>query len=104
MTVGGVNTEKLVELLTVIEFDVTAIVPLVAPVGTVAVSCTALAAVTVAALPLNLTTFAVSDVGSKFVPEIVTVLPTIPLGGENPLIVGGGSTVNVPLVACVGTF
>ena len=61
----------------------TVIGPVVAPVGTVAVIDVAVEAVTVAVVPLNLT------VGeAKFDPVIVTLVPTVPELGLNPLIVG----------------
>jgi hypothetical protein len=59
------------------------ILPLAAPLGTVAVIDVAVEAVIVAAVPLNLT------VGEeKFDPLIVTLDPTAPELGLNPLIVG----------------
>jgi len=63
---------------------VTAIVPVVAPAGTVTTSCVAVAALTVAAVPLNVTVFWPA-VGLKPVPEIVTILPTAPLPGLKPV-------------------
>ena len=76
--------------------------PVVAPVGTVA--CIVVAELTVklvALTPLNVT--AVAPV--KFVPVIVTVLPTGPLVGVKLVIVGGGgggaSTVNVLALVAV---
>jgi hypothetical protein len=73
---------------------VTDTVPLVAPVGTVAVTCVAELTVNdVADVPLNFT--AVAPV--KPVPVIVTDVPTGPLVGENPVTVGGEAvTVNEP--------
>jgi hypothetical protein len=55
---------------------VTLTVPLVAPAGTVTVSLVALAAVTVAAIPLNRTVFP-AGVGANAVPLIVTLDPTL---------------------------
>lgn len=49
-----------------------------------------LAALTVAAVPLNLTISA-DGVALKFVPEITTVAPTGPADGEKLAIVGGGA-------------
>ena len=61
----------------------TVILPVVAPVGTVAVIDVAEEAVIVAVVPLNLT------VGEeKFDPLIVTLVPTAPELGLKPLIVG----------------
>jgi len=62
----------------------TVILPVVAPLGTVAVIEEAVEDVTVAVVPLNLT------VGEdpKLVPLIVTLVPTAPELGLKPLIVG----------------
>ena len=59
---------------------VTAIDPVVAPTGTVVTSWVALAAVTVAAVPLNVTVFE-AGVALNPVPEIVTAVPTGPAPG-----------------------
>jgi hypothetical protein len=65
---------------------VTEIVPVVAPVGTVAVICVELLTVKdVAEVPLNFV--AVAPV--KFVPVIVTEVPTTPEGGLKLVMVGG---------------
>ncbi len=61
------------------------IAPLLAPAGTVAVIEPPDAIVNCALTPLKLT--AVAPV--KFTPDIVTLLPSAPLAGENPVIVGG---------------
>jgi hypothetical protein len=77
---------------------VTAIFPVFAPVGTVAVICVALLTVkAVAAVLLNLT--AVAPV--KFVPLTVTLVPTGPLVGVNDVTVGVGTTVKLPLLVAV---
>jgi hypothetical protein len=60
----------------------------------VVVSEEVVAAVTVAVVPLNLTTL-FAGVVLKFVPEIVTVAPTAPFDGENPVKVGVGKTVKL---------
>ena len=74
---------------------VTVIGPLVAPAGTIAVICVAELTVNdVAANPLNAT--AVAPV--KPVPVTTTDVPTGPLPGAKPVIVGGGGT-TVKLVA-----
>jgi hypothetical protein len=65
---------------------VTPISPEVAPVGTVTTSCVAVADVTGAAVPLNVTVFWLA-VELNPVPEIVTVVPTGPLEGVNSMIV-----------------
>jgi hypothetical protein len=50
-----------------------------------------------AAVPLNLT-----DVAPvRFVPLIATLVPTNPLVGEKPEIVGGSSTVKLPALVAV---
>jgi len=75
---------------------VTAMGPVVAPLGTTAVRLeTELNVTDVAGVALNVTEL--PDV--KFVPVIETDVPTGPLDGEKPLIVGadGGGGVTVPL-------
>jgi hypothetical protein len=82
-----VNVPALVALPTVVE---TEILPVVAPFGTTAVTCTSLMRVTVVAVvPLNFT------VGSSKnpLPSIVTSVPTSPPVGEKFEIVGGSRTV-----------
>ena len=79
-------------------FTVTAIGPLVAPLGTVAVKLVALAAVTVALVPLNFTVL-LAAVALKFVPVIVTGVPTGPICGLKPVIGGIGTvTINAELL------
>jgi hypothetical protein len=81
---GAVDTVKFVELVAVPEGLVTAIFPVVAPVGTVAVIVVEeLALNVVAATPLKVTD--VTPV--KPVPVIVTELPTAPEVGVNEVIV-----------------
>ncbi|HEX3454778.1 MAG TPA: hypothetical protein VHS03_09140 [Gaiellaceae bacterium] len=70
---------------------VTAIGPLVAPLGTVAVICVSLLTVKLAPVPLNVT--AVAPV--KFEPTIATALPTPPLAGAKLVTAGAGGPVNV---------
>jgi hypothetical protein len=78
---------------------VTVTLPVVAPLGTAAAMLVADHDDGAAATPLNLTTL-VPWVAPKFVPVIVTVVPTGPVGGDNDAIVGGVVTVNVtPLLA-----
>jgi hypothetical protein len=63
---------------------VTEILPVVAPLGTVAVIWVALVTENAAAMPLNAT-----DVAPvRLVPVIVTLLPLGPLAGEKPAMVG----------------
>ena len=80
-------TVKLPELVPVRPLTVTAIGPVVAPVGTEVVMLVALLAVTVATVPLNLTVL-FAGVMSKFVPVIVTDVPTTPLVGLKLAMVG----------------
>ena len=91
------------------------ILPVVAPDGTVAVTDVAVLGVNVAVTPLNFT--AVTPV--RFVPVIVTLVPTGPLVGVNDVIDGPATTVKLvalfagpppvvvtwigPVVAPVGT-
>jgi hypothetical protein len=63
---------------------VTPIVPVVAPEGTVTTSFVAVAVVTVAAVPLNVTVFD-DGVAEKPVPLMVTVVATGPVPGENEM-------------------
>ena len=75
---------------------VTEIGPLLAPFGTVAVIVCESTTVKTAVLPPNITLVA----PVKFVPVIVTCVPTGPLGGVKLVIVGAGMTLKlVPLVA-----
>jgi hypothetical protein len=109
-------TVKLADEVTEPSGVVKAIFPVVAPAGTMAVTCVALFTVKdVAAVLLNVT--AVAPV--RFVPVIVTEVPTAPLAGLKLLIVGVGTetvklalevalpfgvvTVTLPVVAPVGT-
>lgn len=65
--------------------EVIEIVPVVAPLGTVTTNCVALADATVAEVPFIWTAFWLGVV-LKAVPLIVTVVPTGPLVGTNPMI------------------
>src|SRR5437762_4502809 len=94
VTEGGVvspTTVKLLALLAVPLGAMTPIEPVVAPAGTVAVIVVAEPTVKLALVPLNST--AVAPV--KFVPLIVTLVPTGPLAGAKLVIVGGLETVTV---------
>jgi hypothetical protein len=102
----GMLTVKLAVLVAVPPGVVTLILPVVAPVGTVAVICVAEFTVNdVALVVLNFTTlvvkFAPLIVPLKFVPVIVTDVPTGPKMGVNDVIVGAGTGVTVKLVALV---
>lgn len=77
---------RLDELLTV-----TLIGPLAAPLGTAVVRLVDVAAVTVAAVPLNDTALFARVAPSKLVPVIVTVVPSGPICGLKLAIVGTGT-------------
>ena len=77
------------ELVAVPPAVVTEIAPLEEQFGTVALICVELTTLNDADCPLNLT--AVAPV--KFVPVIVTLVPTPPEAGEKPLMVGAGVVV-----------
>jgi hypothetical protein len=98
-------TVKFAALVAVPPGVVTLILPVVAPVGTVAVICVAEFTVNVAVVVLNLTELVVKlappDVPLKFVPVIVTDDPTGPNRGLNEEIVGAGTGITVKLVALV---
>ena len=82
---------------------VTLILPVVAPVGTVAVICVAEFTVNVVALVVLNFTELVVKVGAvplKFVPVIVTEVPTGPYSGVNEVIVGALTVKFVALVLC----
>jgi hypothetical protein len=86
ITEGVGMTVKELVLVPVPLAVVTLIVPVVAPLGTVAVICVSEFTVKVAAVPLNFT--AVAPVNA--VPVSVTLAPTPPLVGEKLMIVGAG--------------
>jgi hypothetical protein len=100
-------TVKFVALLAVPPGVVTEILPVVAPVGTVAVICVAESTWNVVALMLlkNFTELVVKlaplTVPLKLVPVILTDVPTGPKAGVNPEIVGAGAVTTVKLVALV---
>jgi hypothetical protein len=81
---GGPVTVKFVALVAVPLSVVTVIGPVVAPVGTFVTICVALFDVIVALTPLNFAEVA----PVRFVPLIVTVVPTGPAVGTNEVIVG----------------
>ena len=89
--VGGLMTVKLFALLAVPPEVVTLIGPLEAPAGTVAVMAIAEFTAKLALVPLNSTAVAVV----KFVPLIVTLVPTGPLVGVKLEMVGGLMTVKL---------
>ena len=78
---------------------ITTTLPVVAPVGTGTTIDVALQLVGVALVPLNVTVL-VPCVDPKFVPVIVTEVPTGPEVGDKLLMLGGVVTVNeAPLLA-----
>jgi hypothetical protein len=94
---GGGMTAKLVTLVATPPGVVTAIVPLEAPAGTMAVICVAEFTVKPAAAPLKAT----APTPMKPVPVSVTLAPTGPEPGANPLSVGAGLGVTLKLAALV---
>jgi hypothetical protein len=95
-----VVTVKFVALVPMPLAFVTVIRPVVAPIGTTAVSLVDETTLKLlAAVPLNFT----EVVPVKFVPLIVTVVPLGPLVGENDVIVGDpvGVTVKLPVLVAV---
>src|SRR6266850_1969247 len=95
--VGGLITVKLPVLVVVPPGVVTLIVPVVALVGTVARMDVAELTVKVALTPLKATPV----VPVKLVPLMVTLVPTGPLAGVKPVIVGGLITVKLPALVAV---
>lgn len=106
-------TVKLVDVVAVPSSVVTVMGPLVVPKGTVVVTVPELFTVNVATLPPNATPLA----SVKFVPVIVTPVPTVPLAGVKEVMAGvtvkrvvvfkgplpGVVTVMGPVVAPAGT-
>jgi hypothetical protein len=80
-------TVKLVELVAVFPPTVTVNFPVVAPEGIVVVIVVDVLAVTVEVVPLNFTVL-LAGVVLKFVPVMVTVVPTIPLTGLKLVMMG----------------
>src|SRR6266853_451917 len=93
VSVGGTVTVKLRPLLARPP-TVTMTVPVVAPTGTGTTRLVADQLVGVAAVPLNVTVL-VPCVAPKFVPVIVTAVPTGPFVGDRLVTLGGTRTVNV---------
>jgi hypothetical protein len=88
---GAVATVKSATLVATPPGVVSETLPVVAPVGTVAVTDVAVLVVNVAVVPLNLTE--VTPV--RFVPVMTTLVPTLPLVGANDVIVGAEATVKL---------
>src|SRR5207302_3309320 len=90
-----VTTVKVAALVPVPPAVTTAIAPVVAATGTVAVSCVLLLPVNVAVVPLNFTALT----AVKSVPVMTTLAPTFPALGVKPVTVGaGGVTEHLPNV------
>jgi hypothetical protein len=101
-----VLTVKFVALDAVPPGVVTEILPVVAPVGTVAVICVAESTWNVVAVVvLNFTELVVKvvplTVPLKFVPVILTDVPTGPKAGVNEAIVGSGAVTTLKLLELV---
>jgi len=86
---GPETTVKVAPLLGTLE-TVTTTLPVFAPVGTGATILVPLQLVGVAVVPLNFTVL-VPCVAPKFVPVIVTDVPTMPEDGERLVIMGSGA-------------
>ncbi len=95
--VGAATTVNLVELVAVPFRLVTEIGPELAPGGTVAVICVDEFTVKDAEVLLNLTPVTLV----KFVPKMLTEVPTAPLVGENAVTLGAPATVTVKFVELV---
>src|SRR6266545_93560 len=93
----GPTTVKLVVLVAVPPGAVTEIRPVVAPAGTVAVILVEELTVKDAEVLLNLTPVTLV----KFVPKMLTEVPTAPLVGENAVTLGAPATVTVKFVELV---
>lgn len=98
--VGVGSTVKLDEVEMVTPLTVTEINPLVAPAGTLVVILVGEEIDAVAIVPLKRIIFSVG-VALKFVPEMVTVVPSAPLPGVNPVMVGEASTVKLAALLIV---
>jgi hypothetical protein len=91
----GSITVKAIALVAVPPGVVTAIGPVVARAGTVAVILVSETTVKVARVPLNLS----AEAPVKPVPMMVTDVPAVPLVGLNDVMVGSGDGVTVKFVA-----
>ena len=95
MTRGA--TAKLLELVAVPAAFVAVMGPVVAPVGTAAVIWLLVLVVELADVPLNFT----AVVPVKFVPVMITLIPTPPLVGVKPVMVGRNMTVKLVALLAV---
>jgi hypothetical protein len=96
----GANSVKLVALVTVPAGVVTAAGPVVAFGGTVAVICALVLTVKAAGAPLNLTEVAPVNAA----PMIVTLVPGVPLVGDNAVICATLSATCTVLVEATQLF
>lgn len=94
LVIVGAGTVKFVADVAVCPATVTVIVPVVAASGTEVVMLVAVLAETTASAPLNFTML-LAGVVLKFVPVIVTEVPTTPLVGLKLVIVGAGAVLIV---------
>ena len=100
VTVGFGSSVKVALLVAIGEFNTAMVIfPVLAPGGTVAISCVAVADVTVACIPLNLTVL-LTAVVPKFVPVIVTEAP-MPVEEGVKLVIVGTVTVKLALLVPV---
>lgn len=99
LMLGAAVTVNATPLLCTPPAAVTTTLPVIAPVGTVAVMLVALQAVTVAAVPLNVTLPLPCD-GPKFEPAITIDEPTAPVLGVRLLMLGAGVTVKLTPLLC----
>lgn len=97
LIVGAATTVKLVVLIAIPWGVVTAMGPVVAPMGTVAMIFAPLILNPPALTPLKVTSVA----PLRFVPLIVTEVPLTPLVGEKLVIVGGPPATMVKLVPLI---
>ena len=91
----GTATVKLFVDVAILPPTVTVIGPVVAPDGTVVIIWVDVLLVTTAAVPLNFTIL-LAAVVLKFVPVIVTVVPTEALAGAKVVIVGDVAVIPLP--------
>jgi hypothetical protein len=98
--VGDGKTVKSSVLMIVTPLTATETFPVLAPAGTLVVILFVVEEITVAIVPLNLTTL-LPGVVLKFVPEITTLVPTAPFVGLNPEIVGVGKTIKFDALGTV---
>ena len=88
--VGGASTVKpVIDVARETPSTVTLMGPLVAPAGTAVTIWVGVLLVTTAAVPLKVTRLLIGPT-SKFVPVMVTVVPTVAPAGEKPEMVGEG--------------